>query len=185
MAYHPENVRYCQRCHKARKACVCAWLSAVRGPRLHFHVHPRELVRVRSTGWLAHCMAEGSGYASEGTPEPDLEGWVLLFPGEGSVPWSAAGRFRGVVVPDGTWEECRAMILRSPQLARLPRIGLQGDYQGRFQVRRPPWSGALCTVEAVGLLLLEMGFPDGQRCLDLLHFLNERELALSGGRLRR
>ena len=179
MPYSPDHPRYCPRCHKARVACVCAFLAPVNSLPVHFRVHQRELSRVRSTSWLAHCMLDHSGYTVEARdPEPDFTGCALLFPGAESAPWNKV-YFQGVVVVDGTWDECAAMIRRSPQLQSLPRISLQNPYEGRYLVRRPPWEGALCTAEALGRLLLEMGLEQAQALLELVDHLNVRESLLA------
>jgi len=160
---------------------VCAWLAPFETLPIHLRVHPEERCRARSTSWLAHRHLLNSSYTLETLdPEPDYSGCALLFPGDDSLPWNQVS-FRGVVVVDGTWDECSAMIRRSPQLQSLPRIGLQDCYTGRYLVRRPPWKGALCTAEALGWLLIEMGCSKGLLLLELVRRLNEREVVLSRG----
>lgn len=174
MAYHPDNPRYCAGCHKVHKACVCHWLKNVESLPIHFWVHPNERSRARSTSWLAHRMLSHSTYTVDESCETNFSHAALLFPGDEWVPWNQV-TFSRVVVLDGTWDECRAILRKNPSLQTLPKIGLQGVYSGAFQVRRPPWEGALCTAEAVGRLLLEMQNCDGQYLLDLVSQLNLRE----------
>lgn len=184
MSYTPANPRYCSGCRKALNACVCAWLKPSAALPTHFHVHPHEISRARSTSWLAHRLVLDSCYTVEGEgSEPDWTGYALLFPGEGVKPWSEA-EFCGVVLVDGTWDECAAMIRHSPQLQALPRIGLQHCYTGGYLVRRAPWQGALCTAEALGRLYLEMNIAAGDALLNLVDKLNEREKRLANGGLR-
>lgn len=174
MAYHPDNPRYCAGCHKVRQACVCHWLKNVESLPIHFCVHPKERSRARSTSWLAHRMLSASTYTVEESYETDFSHAALLFPGEGTVPWNQVA-FSSVVVLDGTWDECGALLRKNRTLQSLPKIGLQGVYSGAYQVRRPPWEGALCTAEAVGYLLLEMQYSEGRYLVDLVSQLNTRE----------
>lgn len=159
---------------------MCAWLVPFESLPIHLRVHPEEMRRARSTSWLAHRLLSNSTYTLDHMdPEPDYSRCALLFPGNHSLPWNQC-TFDGVVVVDGTWDECSALIRRSPQLNALPRIGLQKRYTGAYEIRRPPWEGALCTTEAIGRLLQEMGNENGLRLLDLVSRLNERETILSG-----
>ena len=181
MPYSPSNPRYCEGCHKPRKACVCSWLQPVDALPTHLRVHPHEVARARSTSWLAHRLLKNSTYTLEGEDEePDYGGCALLFPGPSSRPWQEVP-FTGVVLVDGTWDECAAMLRASPALQALPRISLGQAYTGGYQVRRPPFGGALCTAEALGRLFEEMGLSAGARLLDLVIKLNSREAELSQG----
>lgn len=162
-------------CRKALSACVCAQLQPFVAPvPVHFWVHPREPDRVRSTSWLAHKLVANSSYTVEGCGAMPGAQCALLFPSPDARPWNEV-EFSDVVLVDGTWDECRSMILRSPHLQAMPKITLQSCYTGAYQVRRAPWTGALCTAEAVGRLYTEMGVEKGERLLDLVEFLNLRE----------
>lgn len=162
-------------CRKAVSACVCAQLKSFVAPvPVHFWVHPQEPDRARSTSWLAHRVVANSSYTVEGCGELPRTPCALLFPSPAARPWNEV-EFSDVVLVDGTWDECRAMILRSPRLQKMPRIALQNCYTGGYEVRRAPWAGALCTAEAVGRLYGEMGVEQGTRLLDLVEFLNQRE----------
>ena len=176
MSYFSQNPRYCIECRKAKKACVCADLIPFNNDQLptHFWVHPKERERSRSTSWLAHKLLEHSSYRIDGEHQPPTGNLALLFPSENALPWSQVP-FDGLVVVDGTWDECRAMIRKTPFLKSLPTITFEQPYLGQYIARRSPRPGALCTAEAVGHLFLEMGNSDGTHLLNLVETLNARE----------
>jgi len=179
MPFSPANPRFCLDCRKARKACVCALLPRFMAPlATHFWVHVAEDTRSRSTSWLAHRMVQSSVYTvvheRDGYPEAAAGKLALLFPGECSQSWDRVA-FDGVLIVDGTWDECRSMVAHSPFLQGLPQITFREDYQGINTVRRPPQQGTLCTAEALGRLYAEMGYSDGARLIDMVHMLNQRE----------
>lgn len=180
LAFSPNNARYCLDCRKAKTACLCHELHQIKAPiPTHFWVNPKEVNRARSTSWLAHRTIIDSTYAVENQGDLPSGTPALLFPGADSNPWNEV-HFDSLLIVDGTWDECKAMILRNPILANMPKISLQNVYQGRFIPRKAPWQGALCTAEALGYLYLEMGNTDGQRLIELVEMLNERELGFRG-----
>ena len=166
VTFSAQNSRYCLACRKSKKACVCAWITPFDpcGIRTTLWVHPKELDRARSTSWLTHKVVENSNYLVEGADPLPQGSCALLFPSEDAQPWNEVP-FEHVVVVDGTWDECRAMIKRSPVLCAMPKVSLRNAYQGHYIARQAPWDGALCTMEALGHLIL----------LDLVESLNQRE----------
>jgi len=104
---------------------------------------------------------------------------AILFPSEDSKPWSNVS-FDSLLIPDGTWDDARAMLRNTPALQAIPKISMQNSYEGGYLARRSPFAGALCTAEALGYLYLEMGFVDGQKLLDMVEQLNQDQRYFAG-----
>ena len=134
----------CDRCHAPRVACVCEHVT----PQsidlgLLIVQHPKE----------ARLVIDGG----EAVPPPP--GSWLLFPGKDAVPASALPSEPPptVVVVDGTWRQARSMVNRTPALSALPRVAISPSEPSRYQIRKQPDAGFLCTLEAVAALLSERG----------------------------
>jgi len=140
MTFSAQNLRYCHGCRKSKNACVCSLLRPLDIPKIctAFWVHPKELDRARSTSWLTHKVIAQSLYLIEGVDEIPQGNFALLFPSEDAQAWNQVS-FDGVVVIDGTWDECRAMIRRSPTLSAMPKVALCNTYQGHYIARKAPW----------------------------------------------
>jgi len=84
-------------------------------------------------------------------PPKDLEGAVLLFPGEGAMDSAALAemRPRTIFAIDGTWSQARSIFKKNPWLHTLPRCALPVEGRSRYRVRSEPADGYVSTLEAV------------------------------------
>lgn len=131
-------------------------------------------MRAQNTGWLAHRTIKESTYSLEPEIPHIASNAAILFPSEEAKPWNLVP-FQQLIILDGTWDECRGMFDRNPDLKKIPTIKLMDSYEGSFIGRRAPWKGALSTAEAIAYLLQEMGLPGDANLLGLVDLLNQRE----------
>ena len=52
-------------------------------------------------------------------------------------------------VPDGTWHELQRMVKREKMLYKLPHLIVNTKRLSKYQLRKQPSEGRLCTLEAV------------------------------------
>lgn len=175
MAYSPQNPRFCKFCRKALKACLCKDIPSLEAPYpTTLLVHPDEIYRSQSTGWLTHRMLAGSEFRLADSVMEIPPRAAILFPSKEAKPWNQVS-FEHLILLDGTWDECRGMLQDYPQLQVLPQVRLLGAYCGCFIGRRAPWEGALSTMEALSYFYEEKGFAQGQQLRDMIERLNARE----------
>lgn len=185
--------KLCFACLQPPFGCYCAEVRPF-DPQILFTVliHPLEARRKIATGRMAHLCLKGSkllrgqdfsGSASVDAlvSDPDLHP-VVLYPGPESIDLSAVnaaerralippGKRLAVFVLDGTWWTARKMI-RSRNLASLPRIAFSPDRPSRFRVRKQPkpecWSTIEAIHETIELLGEAAGFAVASRAHDAL-----------------
>lgn len=79
---------------------------------------------------------------------------MLLFPGpEATDVHELAAPPRTLVVVDGTWNNARKLVARSPLVAALPRIGFTPSRPSNYRIRREPAAHCVSTIEAVAHVL--------------------------------
>ncbi|MDN3696661.1 MULTISPECIES: tRNA-uridine aminocarboxypropyltransferase [Vibrio] len=61
------------------------------------------------------------------------------------------------IILDGTWQEAKKMLRRSPWLKALPHVHLSSTASSRYQLRRNQDDGHLCTCEVAIELLSQLG----------------------------
>jgi DTW domain-containing protein YfiP len=129
----------CAGCGLSTAFCACDQIPRVRiATPIAIVQHVRERYKPTNTGRLFARMVEGTAVLPYGLREaafdpsplgdPSIE-WMLLYPRagaavlgpEGSPP---AGRRRGFVLLDGSWQQCAHMSRRLPVVADLPCVAL-------------------------------------------------------------
>jgi DTW domain-containing protein YfiP len=154
----------CVQCAFPPAACLCAEIPRV-STRLRLLVLRHAAERNKTTSsvrWAALALGcPVIDYAA--TPAPfdpgqlDLGGAWLLFPGADPTPPPAIPP-RTLLVPDGTWQQARKMVLRQPALRALPRLTL-GPGPPRPRLRRPHQPEGMSTLEAMAAALELCGEP--------------------------
>lgn len=160
----PENPReLCLRCRRPVAVCFCASVTKVDShTRIVFVQHPLEAKVAISTCRMAHLSLPNSELHVEIDPdassslraraaEPDT---YLLFPSPGAVdPSELSAPPKNLIVVDGTWDNAKKLLLRSPMLSALPRLGLKPKAPGNYRIRKEPAEHCLATIEAVSQVL--------------------------------
>ena len=196
----------CPSCLQPAFGCYCRGLRPV-DPRIRFIVliHPLEARRRIATGRMSHlCLSNsllirGEDYTGNRAidavvSDPGVHS-VVLYPGPTSLDLSRipadartalfpADKKLAVFVIDGTWWTARK-IVRSANIAGLPRVCFTPRTPSRFRVRKQPSAGCWSTIEAIHeaieLLGPGQGFDVASRAhdvlLDTFDAMVERQLA--------
>lgn len=180
--------RYCTRCTRALKACLCEYIRRIphRAP-LHILQHPTEVGHPKGTAaLLVESLTQAKIHVGEdfarddglnallGNPEAQC---YLLWPDEQALTLDEARerartghdgpRRVHFILLDGTWRKAYRMLHSNPALLRLPRIRL-GAIEGQYSIRKKPFPGALSTLEA-GYHLLSQWEGAPERFAPLMH----------------
>ena len=199
-----KNSRYCTRCTRALKACLCEYIVPLenRTP-LYILQHPYEVAHPKGTAALLAASLQqaeirvGEDFSRDTwlndlLADPSLRCY-LLWPDEEAIsPAELRGQMASVspaatavafILLDGTWRKAFRMLQSNPALARLPRIGL-GAIAGQYAIRKKPFPEALSTIEA-GYHLLSQWEGEPERyapLLTLFERLNTQWQAFAEGR---
>ncbi len=199
-----KNSRYCTRCTRALKACLCEYIVPLenRTP-LYILQHPYEVAHPKGTAVLLAASLQqaeirvgedfsGDRWLNDLLADPSLRCY-LLWPDEEAIsPAELREQMASVslgatavafILLDGTWRKAFRMLQSNPALARLPRIGL-GAIAGQYAIRKKPFPEALSTIEA-GYHLLSQWEGEPERyapLLTLFERLNTQWQAFAEGR---
>ena len=201
----PKTRELCLQCLQPSFGCYCNHVRPF-DPRIKFMIliHPIEVKRRIATGRMSHLCLEGSTLVrgedysqsrevNDVLEDPNFHS-VMLYPGRDAVDLTAiAPETRSLLLPsekklavfviDGTWATARKMV-RSENLARLPRICFTPSRPSRFRVRKQPMEGCFSTIEAIHQTIELLGhavdFPIESRLqdrlLDVFDVMVERQL---------
>ncbi len=171
---------FCWTCRKAKITCVCALIHPFQAPvDFVFLVHPRESRNSVGTARIAHLSLIGSRYwvGHEFASDPHLlevfndpgRSCSVLFPGpralDLSSPLCTPSRVLALFPPhqshtlfviDGTWDQAKGILRRTPQLQSLPQVCFSPKNTSRYQIRIQPKSFCLSTIEAVDEILTHL-----------------------------
>ncbi|QXC37092.1 tRNA-uridine aminocarboxypropyltransferase [Aeromonas jandaei] len=199
-----KNSRYCTRCTRALKACLCEYIVPLenRTP-LYILQHPYEVAHPKGTAVLLAASLQqaeirvgedfsGDRWLNDLLADPSLRCY-LLWPDEEAISpadlreqmasASSGATAVAFILLDGTWRKAFRMLQSNPALARLPRIGL-GAIAGQYAIRKKPFPDALSTIEA-GYHLLSQWEGEPERyapLLTLFERLNAQWQAFAEGR---
>ncbi|KYN26136.1 hypothetical protein AUQ44_13270 [Vibrio cidicii] len=187
--------RYCSRCGKAKKACLCQWIRVLPADtELIILQHPSEEHRpLGSARILSLSLANSRCFIGEDfTHHQELnhllceEGYQhwLLYPSDKAYPLSdltqknaVTGKLR-VILLDGTWKKAFKMWQLSSNLHALPCVKLPDNLVGNYVIRKAPSENSLSTLEA-GYHLLSLLEPqrDFTPLLTAFHNMIEFQIA--------
>jgi DTW domain-containing protein YfiP len=161
---------FCFGCRKSKVTCFCDRVRPFESdPQLAILIHPREARSRVGTGRMLHLSLTNSilidGHDFEGDErveklirDPALH-CALLYPGPGSLDltsctaeeargFTPAGKRLVLFLIDGTWDQARGMVNRSPNLKALPQIRFTPSAPSAYEFRRQPRDFCFSTLEA-------------------------------------
>lgn len=184
--------RYCERCKKATKACICQWIQQLDAKtELWILQHPSEVKRAIGTAriltlslpnaklWVGEDFSHHEEI-NQLLAEPDRQAWVV-YPGEPALPISsltgegteqATEPKRTLILLDGTWKKAYKIWQLSSNLQQLPTVALDNVEQGNYRIRKSPKSQGVSTVEA-GYLALTALEGDDDKFAPLIDAFNQ------------
>ena len=154
--------------------------------------HWKESWRTSNTGRLANLAIEHSNVVDYGAPNQDFDdsslrapNTFLLFPSlehshgllkDATEPPATPlemlpglGRsLSTLVVIDASWGQARKMVRRIAALEGLPRVTVEAPPQHTPRLRRPPFPGAMATIEAISAAVRVLEGPQPADALDEL-----------------
>jgi len=169
--------RYCLKCGKAKKACICSWISPIDTKiELIILQHPTEVNRAKGTAKILHLALTNSFcFVGENFSQHTLLNQLLteknttnfvLFPTENAEIVSSSLIHRvdsknkvRIILLDGTWKKAFKIYQFSQNLHVLPCLCLPQEIHGHYKIRKAPKANSLSTVEA-GYHLLKIMEPN-------------------------
>ena len=182
--------RYCERCGKARKACICRWIQVIDAKtELWILQHPSEAKRAIGTAriltlslpkarlWVGEDFSRHDELnALLADPRREV---YLIYPGEDAIPVSrleaepqAPDKVRTLILLDGTWKKAYKMWQLSTNLHALPTVNLDNAGQGNYRIRKSPKEQGVSTVEA-GYLALSALEGESEKFTPLIEAFNQ------------
>jgi DTW domain-containing protein len=161
---------YCERCARAQRACICAWIRPIEhSPYILILQHPLEVHQAKGSARLLHlCLTRSQLIVGECFDERDLRELleadgcqpVLLYP-------AMQSETDGVIAPvafqpqltippqrlrlvalDATWRKSRKMLYLNPYLQTLPRLSLNNAPLSHYRIRKAHHPDQRSTLEA-------------------------------------
>lgn len=174
--------RYCSKCRKSLKACICDWIKTLStSVELIILQHSKEENRPMGTARILSLSLPNSRLivGEDFSDNVELNGLlsesevehVILYPSEKSTDIQAFKQVQDpdrrfgdekrlrVILLDGTWKKAFKMWQVSNNLRDLTCIHLPTDLQGNYRIRKAPSSNSLSTVEA-GYHILSLLEPE-------------------------
>lgn len=190
------RLQRCERCGLSTELCFCASLPRLRTrTELVLLMHKNELAKTSNTGRLALAALERSRLSIRGQlglvqARPGPERRLVLFPAPDARELGAADgagdRPLTLVVPDGSWKQARRMLAREAWTSGAEVVRLPAPVRSRYDLRRQPRAGSVCTFEAVASALGVLEGPDVERALLQVldaFLVRARHMRSSGGAL--
>jgi len=191
----------CDCCGLRQLACACECLGELSLPfSVKLILHPNEFKRPTSTSRFLSMYPEVSlsHYDRLSLQEGDATPF-LLFPStqgtntsalklsdhltlEETEPYARMLNERGLVVVDGTWQECRKMVRQSRLLQQLERIELTTSSKSAYPFRKNQIDGGLSTAEAIAELAA-MLYNRAEVGARLQHFFEHAKASQNGHRI--
>lgn len=180
----------CLRCKRPSSVCYCHTLQQVDNHwPVHILQHPRETKHAIGTAAIAalslsHCQRQVGESFTLQSMAVDASQAVLVYPGEGAGTLDALerGAPQTLVFMDASWRKSHRMLMESPELQALPRVGLRLEQASHYRIRKSKFEASLSTVEAI-VHCLEFLEQDDKKYLPLLHTMDwmiEKQISLMG-----
>jgi DTW domain-containing protein len=158
----PNKLRkFCYDCWKAQELCLCKEVREIDHPLdIGIVFHPRERKNPINTGRLAYLSLKNVWHAVgvEMDEVSDFRKHVsqykageigLLYPSKDAMPLEEApSNLKCLIVVDGTWNEAKKMIHRSPSLKKLPHFSFIPRRESNYRIRKEPAPHCVSTIEA-------------------------------------
>lgn len=180
----------CSRCLRPSAVCYCHTLRHINNfwP-VSILQHPREVKHAIGTARIAElslgaCRLQvGERFTLAEAAIDPLQS-VLIYPGgdAGSLGSLSCSVPQTLIFLDASWRKSHRMLMESPQLQALPKIGLQPKGKSRYRIRKSKYAQSLSTLEAIVLALscLEQDEEKYSPLLESMDWMIEKQIELMG-----
>ncbi|WP_284192893.1 tRNA-uridine aminocarboxypropyltransferase [Vibrio zhanjiangensis] len=165
---------FCPEC-QLRYNCICEYLPSIEiNAHIALLMHENELTRDTNTGqWLLKSTQTTSQHIWQRKrpcsrlmaliTHPNYQP-LLLFPEKHSqlinnAIWlsQSQGKKPLFIIIDGTWQEARKIVRKSPWLNDIPKVHIKTSRPSSYQLRRNQELGNLCTLEVGAEIIQALG----------------------------
>ena len=186
----------CSECKRPSKTCWCSHLPtpkvelSTRIRRIVIVQHPKERKRPHQTAIMAargianqKCQIHVRSKVKDCDDILQDPNTYILFPNEHSTDVAHLQGCEGpltLLILDGTWDEAKKLLIRSPALKSLPNIHLNlGEHRSQFVIKTQPNQQCLSTVETVAhsLAIIDNNQSIPSELLKPLHAICKTQLA--------
>ncbi|WP_299140431.1 tRNA-uridine aminocarboxypropyltransferase [uncultured Vibrio sp.] len=196
------NQQACSGCGFTHQ-CICHRIPSTESQtHIVLLTHENELLRDTNTGKLLQQsleQCESFVWQRKMPPaelitllEDETRQPFLLFPSDDSVECQQAVLDKAndqkplFIILDGTWQEAKKMLNKSPWLQSIPQVHLDITSESSYTLRRNQDSGHLCTCEVGVELLKALGEEEPARSINdyYQHYLKVFQADKSGHALK-
>lgn len=171
----------CSACRFVREWCVCSLAPKLNlSTRVVVVMHSSEWLKASNTGHFVQLALNQAAVRLHGLPhipvdladvDATAKSTLVLFPGHGAKPLTpdliaSLPRPATLLVPDGNWNQAKAMMRRIPALRAATPVELPGPVLGdRLRPRRNILPDRMSSFEAIAQTL---GLLEGEQVQDVL-----------------
>jgi len=170
----------CFGCKIHKNFCFCDHFSNLplkTNVSIIMHVSERKLPS--NTAWIAKQALKNCSLYVRGEVNHHFEATqvlseqyipLFLFPQEGALQLtkslvSSFDRPIQLIVPDGNWHQAKKVKMREKSFDSIQAVCLKENYPSIYSLRKEPFAGALCTLEAISYALKEI---EGEQVFEYL-----------------
>ena len=180
----------CSRCKRPMRVCYCHTLKQLDNHwPVHILQHPGESQHGIGTAGIAFLslmnsqLQVGESFTSDSITV-DLKNAVLIYPGEdaNSLDILRSDLPQTLIFMDASWRKSYRMLMESPDLQALPKVGLKPESVSRYRIRKSRYNASLSTVEAIAYTLgfLERNKEKYLPLLNCMDWMIEKQISLMG-----
>jgi len=178
------------RCLRPSSVCYCHTLRQINNVwPVYILQHPRESKHAIGTARIAQlslgaCSLQVGECFSLAEAAIDPLQSVLIYPGDDadSLESLSCSSPQTLIFLDASWRKSHRMLMESPQLQALPKIGLQPNSKSRYRIRKSKSAQSLSTLEAIVLALscLEQDEEKYSPLLESMDWMIEKQIEWMG-----
>ncbi|MBV1874649.1 MAG: DTW domain-containing protein [Gammaproteobacteria bacterium] len=180
----------CPHCKRPVRVCYCHTIQQVDNQwPVHILQHPREAKHAIGTAGIAalslnNCQLQQGENFTLNSMGLETRQAVLIYPGEDaeSLELLRNDLPKTLVFLDASWRKSHRMLMESPELQGLVKIGLQSELASRYRIRKSKYAESLSTLEAIAHVLacLESDEAKYMPLLNSMDWMIEKQISLMG-----
>ncbi len=180
----------CSACNRPISVCYCHTVKPVDNQwPVYILQHPSESKHPVGTAAIAarsliNCQLQIAEHFQPDSFNRSVQQAVLVYPSDEAVSLDSLsqGEPKTLIFLDASWRKSYRMLMESPELQALPKLGLQPKQPSRYKIRQSKQSGSLSTLEAIAYTLgaLEQDDEKYRPLLNSMDWMIEKQISLMG-----